>query len=202
MKGCMEIVTLRVFGAHVYIHWSAMVVMGALLASAIRTPLLAVITLGSYFGILFVHEAGHALFARRLGYQPFGIYLAFLHGRCLIEAPHNRKHESIIAWGGVVAQLVIAIPLIVLAQTTSISSMPGLGPVIAFLGYLSALVAVVNLAPSAALDGGKAWALVPILLAERRKPAKPSLPAEPRRYRREAGTKGTVTKGPWRPKDD
>lgn len=198
MKGCVEINALRVFGARVYLHWSAILVMGVILAFAIRTPLLAVITLGSYFGILFVHEAGHAFFARSLGYQPFGIYLAFLHGRCVIEAPYSRKHESIIAWGGVATQLAIAIPLIVLAQTTSISSIPGFGPVIAFLGYISALVAAFNLAPSAAFDGGKAWALVPILLAERRKPGKHSPAAKPRRSRSE----GTVTKGPWGTKDN
>ncbi len=197
MKGYLELRRVRVFGARVYLHWSAMLVMGAIMATSIQTPLLAAIGVCSYFGMIFVHEAGHAYVAKRLGYPPLGIYLAFLHGCCCIVAPDNRKHVAIIAWGGVAAQLAIAIPLIVLAQTTSLSSLPGLGPIVALLGYISALVAVINLAPSAALDGGKAWTLLPILLAERRKPGKRATAAPPRRYRSE----GTVTKGPWTPRD-
>ena len=51
------------------------------------------------------------------------------------------------------------------------ASVPGLGPVIGFLGYINLVVALFNLTPVAPLDGAQAWALVPILWSERaRKP--------------------------------
>ena len=112
MKGYVPLGFLRVFGARTHLHWSALLVIGAILAVAIRTPILAAITILSYFGIIFLHEAGHAFVAQRLGYRPFDIYLGFLHGSCVYEAPYNSTHVAIVAWGGVVAQLVIAVPLI------------------------------------------------------------------------------------------
>jgi len=173
MNGYTRIRRVKVFGARVYIHWSTLLVAGALLALSIRTPLLALITIGCYLGILFVHEAGHAFFAQRLGYRPFAIYLGFVHGRCDYEEPYSRKHEAIVAWGGVAAQLALAIPLIVLAQTTSVAGVPGLGPVFGFLGYINLVVALFNLTPVPPLDGARAWALVPILWSERTRKPKP-----------------------------
>ena len=171
MNGYTRIRRVKVFGARVYIHWSVLLVAAGLLALSIRKPLLAVVTIGCYFGIIFLHEAGHALFARWLGYKPFALYVGFVHGRCEYEEPYSVKHEAIVAWGGVAAQLAVAIPLILLAQTTSVASVPGLGPVIGFLGYINLVVALFNLTPVAPLDGAQAWALVPILWSERaRKP--------------------------------
>lgn len=181
MTGYTRITFLSAFGARVHIHWSALLVMGGMLAASIRSPLLALSVICSYFGIIFLHEAGHAYFARRLGYSAFDIYLGFIHGLCVHEAPRSEKHECIIAWGGVAAQLVIAIPLIVIAQLAPIAKIPGVGPVVSFLGYMSAMIAILNLAPSRGLDGQKAWRLIPILLAERRKPKRAT----------------NVSRGPW-----
>ncbi|HTE16436.1 MAG TPA: hypothetical protein VK642_15290, partial [Burkholderiales bacterium] len=164
MKGYTKIVFLSAFGARVYIHWSALVVMGGMLAVSIRSPFLALTVICSYFGIIYFHEVGHAYFAKRLGYRVYEIYLGFVHGLCLYEAPHNEKHECIIAWGGVAAQLAIAIPLIVASHVIPLASIPGLGPVVSLLGYMSAMVAAINLAPSRGLDGEKAWRLIPILV--------------------------------------
>jgi Zn-dependent protease len=182
MKGYTRIAFLNAFGSRVHIHWSALLVMGGMLAASIRSPLLAIIVICSYFGIIYLHEAGHAYFAKRLGYRTYDIYLGFVHGLCSHEAPLNEKHECIIAWGGVAAQLAVAIPLILVAHMTSIARVPGLGPVISLLGYTSAMVAAINLAPIRGLDGEKAWRLIPVLLAERRKPRR----------------SGNVTRGPWK----
>jgi Zn-dependent protease len=185
MKGYTRITFLSAFGARVHIHWSALLVMGGILAVSIRNPVMAAITICSYFGIIFLHEAGHAYFATRLGYRAFDIYLGFFHGLCVYEDPRNSKHEAIIAWGGVFAQLLFAIPIILVSQAEAAEHVPGFGPVVAFLGYVSAMVAFVNLAPGRGLDGYKAWGLIPIVWAERHK--KPD-------------KRGTVTKGPWGPK--
>ncbi|KAF1071811.1 hypothetical protein [Variovorax sp.] len=168
MNGYARIRKPRVFGARVYIHWSALLVGAGLFLLCIRTPLLAVITIVSYFGIIFLHEAGHAGFARRMGYRPFAIYLGVIHGVCDYEEPYSHKDEAIVAWGGVAAQMMVALPLIALAATTPLASVRGLGPVVAFLGYFNLVFALLNLVPVAPLDGAKAWALIPIALAERR----------------------------------
>jgi hypothetical protein len=49
------------------------------------------------------------------------------------------------------------------SQTISINEIYGLGPIVAFLGYISTLVALLNLAPSRELDGLEAWKLIPVL---------------------------------------
>jgi Zn-dependent protease len=182
MKGCVELPFLGAFGAGVHVHWSALLVMGGMLATSVRSPVLALVVICSYFGIIYLHEAGHAYFAKRLGYRPLNIYLGFVHGLCYYEAPHSEKHECIIAWGGAVAQLLVAIPLIIAAQMLPVARIPGLGAVVSLLGYMSAMIAAVNLAPAKGLDGEKAWRLVAILKAERKRPK----------------TSGNVTRGPWK----
>jgi Zn-dependent protease len=160
---------MRIYGAPVYLHWSALLVVALIIVQSVNNPILAIISAASYFGIILVHETGHAFFVRRLGYQVHGIYLGFIHGLCEYELPYNMKHQAIIAWGGVIAQLVIAIPLIIAAQVFEINNIPGLGPVVAFMGYISVMVAIVNLAPGHPFDGATAWKLIPILIKERTK---------------------------------
>lgn len=43
-----------------------------------------------------------------------------------------------------------------------------MGPVVAFLGYISFIVALMNLAPVSLFDGGKAWRLIPIIIREKK----------------------------------
>jgi len=165
---------VRLLGARVHIHWSVGVVAALLFAASWRQPLHALVAAASYFGIILLHEVGHALFAKRLGYQPFDIYLSFVHGCCVYEQPHTFREQAIVAWGGVLVQLGIALPLIALNSLTKLGSVPYFGALIAFLGYFSFLVALMNLAPARGLDGALAWRLIPILLRETRKPSKRS----------------------------
>ena len=168
MKGYLRIKYFKVFGVPVFIHWSALLVVGGLLVASVNSPVLGIITISSYFSVILLHEAGHAYFAKKLGYDVYAIYLGFFHGLCEYEAPENTKHESIVAWGGVSAQFLVAIPVIALAQFANLSEIWGFGPIVAFLGYISVIVALTNLAPSPLFDGGKAWTLIPILLKARR----------------------------------
>ena len=166
MQAYFQVKFLSVYGAPVYVHWLALLAMAGLLAASFKSPLLGVIFIASYFGMILLHEAGHALFAQKLGYRPVKIQLGLFHGRCWYQGSNNKKHAAIIAWGGVVAQFTVALPLTVLAQTTRLSEVPGFGPLIAFLGYISLMMAFLNLAPSPHLDGGKAWSLLPMVLKE------------------------------------
>jgi len=184
MRNYVDLKFLRIFGAPVRIHWAALVVVAGIFVLSLRTPILALIGICSYLAVILLHEAGHAFFARRLGYEVDEIRLGFFHGLCVHETSDSAVDEALIAWGGVVAQLAVAIPLIVLAQLGVFSHVPGSGPIVAFLGYISALVALLNLAPSPGLDGSKAWKLIPIMWRARR--AKRATPQ-----------KRGVVKGPW-----
>lgn len=159
---------VRIMGARLHLHWSALALAAALLALWMRQPAQALEAVASYFGLLLLHEIGHAAMARRLGYRATDIRLGFMHGLCETEAPDTARDDALLAWGGVLAQLAVALPLIALAQVPGVAALPGVGIPVAVFGYLSLLVALFNLTPAASLDGAKAWRLVTILLAERR----------------------------------
>jgi len=167
-RGYALVQGVRVMGARLHLHWSALALAAALLALWIRQPAQALAAVGSYFGVLLLHEMGHAAMARRLGHRATDIRLAFMHGLCEFDAPGTARDDALIAWGGVLAQLAVALPLIALARVPAIAALPGVGILVGAFGYLSLLVALFNLAPAAPLDGAKAWRLVPILLGDRR----------------------------------
>jgi Zn-dependent protease len=164
MKSYVRVKFLNIFGAPVHVHWSALAVMGFLFVVSIKSPLYAVVTICSYFGTILLHEAGHAYFVRRMGYRIRNIQLGLIHGTCTFDAPYDLREECIIAWGGVAAQMVVAIPLIVLSLTIPLDRLPLTGPVVLFLGYISVIIALFNLMPMMNLDGVRAWQLIPIQL--------------------------------------
>ena len=69
----------------------------------------------------------------------------------------------LIAWGGVAAQLAVAVPILIVATVFDQQDFGYAAPAIAFLGYVNALIALVNLAPAPGLDGHIAWRAVPLL---------------------------------------
>lgn len=166
--GYLHIRRLKICGATVHVHWSAPVLGFALFATSIKTPLLALESALAYFSIIVVHEAGHAFMARRLGYPPRDIYVGYFHGLCSYEQPYSQKEDCLIAWGGVGAQLLLALPLVVLAALLKGHEIPVIYVLTSYLGYLSILVACLNLLPFSGLDGAKAWRLIPIYVAELR----------------------------------
>lgn len=164
MKGYVQIKFLNIFGTPVQAHWSVLAAMAVLFLFSVKNPLYAVATICSYFGTILLHEAGHAYFVRRLGYQPRNIYLGLVHGQCSFDAPYNLREECIVAWGGITAQLIVAVPLILLYQLTPFNQLPLTGPIVVFLGYMSVIMVLFNLMPVMNLDGVKAWQLIPTQL--------------------------------------
>jgi Zn-dependent protease len=166
MKGHARLGPVRVFGAPVHVHWSVAVVVLALLATASDDWLIGVVAVLSYLAIIVIHEMGHAYFARRVGTRPTKITIGFIHGLCYYEDVYDARDEAIIAWGGVIAQATVGVPLVLLNAFFGFGNMDPFGPVIAYLGYFSLIFAVFNLIPAPGLDGGKAWKLVPILISD------------------------------------
>jgi hypothetical protein len=152
----------RLFGANFHIHLSVIVVTVIVAVSAVRSPAFAAVTLASFFGLILLHEWGHGAVAHYLGYSVQSIWLSAIHGRCYVEAPESQWDRSLIAWGGVGAQLVVAIPLIAFDSLWH-SSLGILGPVVLIFGYYSCVLVILNLTPSRGLDGEVAWRIIPLL---------------------------------------
>jgi Zn-dependent protease len=173
MKNYVRVKRLNVFRAPVFLHWSVLVVLGGCLATALSDPIVAVIAAVSYFSVIFVHECGHAFVASKLGYRVLSIKLSVIHGECLYECGYeDARDTALIAWGGPLAQFAVAILVWLIALIPTVGESDAFGPLVAFLGYVGPLLALVNLAPSPHLDGSKAWQLIPIVwrdLRSRRK---------------------------------
>ncbi len=109
-----------------------------------------------------IHELGHAAVAHRFGYAVEGIWLGAIHGRCEFQAPKTQWEHCVIAWGGVAAQLAVAVPLIAFDAFWH-RPLGILGPVLLILGYYSGVVVLLNLLPLKGRDGLRAWRIVPLL---------------------------------------
>ena len=168
MRSYITLKRPKSLGIGLHLHWSALLGAGVLFGALMRQPVHAALAVSSYFALIVLHELGHALMARRLGYDTTGIYIGLFHGMCEYDSAHYLREEATIAWGGVLLQLAIALPLIVLAQTTPLGANPYFSIVAAILGPFSLLIAAFNLLPVPGLDGELAWRLVPMLWRDAR----------------------------------
>ncbi len=163
MRSYISLKRPKILGIGLHFHWSALLGVGVLFGALMRQPIHAVLAVSSYFSLILLHELGHALMARRFGYDASGIYIGVVHGLCEYDSPHYLREEAAIAWGGVLMQLAVALPLSVLAQVTPLGVNSYFSTVAAILGHFSILMAVINLMPIPGLDGQLAWRLVPML---------------------------------------
>jgi Zn-dependent protease len=158
----------QVRGVDVYVHWSIFAISIVIVAGLTRKPLSTLIGMASYLALLIIHESGHLTMARRRGYQAFSMALYPIFGLASFEAPDSRIDRALIAWGGVLAQLVVAIPLTLYIVLAGYTPFEPLNAVLAILGGYSLVVAAFNLLPIRPLDGSKAWDLIPAWFEQRR----------------------------------
>jgi Zn-dependent protease len=149
-------------GAPVYVHWSVFIVVAGLGLLSLKSPIYAALTIGCYFAVIAIHEIGHALVARRLGYDVLAIHISIIHGVCVLEEPETEWEAVLISWGGVVAQVCVAAAVLVVAKIVDGLDLPYFGVAVVFLGYLNLMIAFVNLAPGPGMDGETAWRIVPL----------------------------------------
>lgn len=178
---------LSAFGAPVYVHTSVFLVSAIVLLSAVKAPLMALSALLSYLSIIFIHEAGHALVARKLGLYVDRIDISWIHGCCHYQKPDYEWHDVLVSWGGVLAQLAVATPVLLIGATGVLDSWSLFGPVWVFLGYVNLVIAALSALPGPGLDGTMMWRIVPIWLGlkkderkHEKKRRKPSLTVVPK----------------------
>ena len=152
----------RISGATVCVHWSVLAVTAVMLLSAIENAVSTLLAVAFYLGVLLLHEWGHLLAAHRVGSVVWSIELYPLHGVTRYAATSSPYDDCIVAWGGVLAQLAVALPLILWATFVGFTRIGAVNAVIAMFGYFSAVIAVYNLLPFGRLDGATAWRIVPL----------------------------------------
>ena len=144
----------------VFVHWSTLAAAGAAVVGGYRWPSLALVAFAAYMVILVVHEWGHVLAARRMRCTVFAVQIYPMHGKTRYSQPWSRRDDAVIAWGGVVAQLALAVPAcIALALRPALDMTVGWAA-LAVLGPLNIVMALLNLYPHRDLDGGRAWGLI------------------------------------------
>jgi Zn-dependent protease len=154
----------KIFGATIYVHQYVLIASAALVVLALRNWVLAITCLASYVAIIFAHEVGHAAIAHHLGYDVTAIRVGLLHGRCEYEHPDSAWDASLVSWGGVLAQFLIAALVFAVASVVSGSLSDHFGPIVIFLGYINIVIAAMNLTPRAPFDGHLAWRIFPAIL--------------------------------------
>ena len=155
-------------GADLYVHWTVFVVAALILSGALRSPVLSLLGLAAYWGVLLIHEAGHLIAAQRLGCEVFSIELYPIFGVTKFGTPWTRFDHCVIAWGGVLAQAAVAVPIVVCVSVFGYPQLQALNMLVVILGFFSLGVAALNLLPIAPLDGATAWGIIPAYFARRR----------------------------------
>ena len=117
--------------------------------------------------LIYAHEFGHAIVARKNRVKVYAINLYILHGQCAHEHPYYELQDVLIAWGGVLAQLVILLLAVIakyLLLALSSKAYFFSEPIFFILIPTNIMLIIFNLLPVAPLDGYKAWRIVPIYM--------------------------------------
>src|SRR6266404_2099061 len=104
---------MEINGVKVFVHWSVLLISAVVLMGAISEPATALAGLASYYGVILLHECGHMVAAQRKHCAVWSIELYLIWGITRFGEPYSRYDHCIIAWGGVVAQALVAVPLLV-----------------------------------------------------------------------------------------
>jgi membrane-associated protease RseP (regulator of RpoE activity) len=156
---------ITIDGVAVYFHWSLLLLCGLMLAASLPKPAGTLLAISAYLAIVLLHEWGHVIAARRYHCAVYVIELYPLVGLTRFSSPRSYFDACVIAWAGILAQLLVGVPLVLLGLVLGPYSPEVVTAVIGVFGYLSIFIAVINLLPVAPLDGAKAWPLVPMLVA-------------------------------------
>ena len=145
----------RIRGIPLRIHWT--MPFGALLFSGFTfAPAFWV----GFFVVVLVHELGHAALVRRYRQQVLSVDITGFGGLTRWSGNTTRTQRSVIAWGGVLAQLAL------LALAFGVAAVAGPPRSIVTAQLLSVFTMTnlwiigLNLLPFPPLDGAEAWPLL------------------------------------------
>jgi len=158
------------FGIELRLHWTFLALgawMGLTVLSQTGSLLIAahwLVTLGSIFACVALHEYGHALMARHYGIGTLEITLLPIGGLARLESmPDDPKQELWIALAGPATNYVLAGILLALhlGSGGNLGNLigPGLfgGSLISTLFQVNLIMGLFNLVPALPMDGGRVF---------------------------------------------
>jgi len=150
----------RLRGAPIRLHWT--LPLGALAWSRFSfAPALWL----AFAALILLHELGHALVVVKLRLGLSEIALHGFGGYCRHERAGSRLEESVIAWGGVLAQLAVFVTVKLAEAALGPPTTPYAAQAVYVLTDANLWLIALNLIPIEPFDGAKAWPLVGTLLA-------------------------------------
>src|SRR5213593_3772919 len=157
----------RIAGIDLYVHMTFLILLGwvglsyYLARHSVRDALSGIGFILALFGIVVLHELGHALTARRYGIRTRDITLLPIGGVSRLERiPDEPRQEVWVSLAGPAVNVVIAAALyawLLLSHTLrpfSALTMAG-GPFLERLLLVNVSLAVFNLLPAFPMDGGR-----------------------------------------------
>jgi Zn-dependent protease len=157
----------RIAGIDVYLHFTFLILLAWValshflpngdIAGAVR----GVVFILALFGIIVLHELGHALAARRYGIPTRDITLLPIGGVARLERmPEDPKQELVVAIAGPLVNVVIAAAIYLwtrlgsgLAEVSDASRVGG--GFLSQMFYVNVALVVFNLLPAFPMDGGR-----------------------------------------------
>lgn len=148
----LPIATVR--GVPVLMHWTTPVAVAAL-GWLHGGHLLAGWSWLTVAALIVIHVLGHGVVARAHGVRLVELRLHGLGGSALTGATRDRRARTLVAWGGCIAQGVVAMGLL-LPLLAGPGADSALGPTAAVNG----LMLLANLLPLPGMDGKRGWSLL------------------------------------------
>jgi Zn-dependent protease len=141
------------------LHWS--ILLGAYFFSGFR--IVPAYWAGFVFLIL-LHELGHALLVQRYRLGVSEIVIHGAGGYCRHDRTASPWQDSVIAWGGVLAQAVAYVVAVAIARLVAPITSPVGYQLLHLFTSSNLWLIFINLLPIPPLDGRQAWALIPQII--------------------------------------
>ncbi len=171
-NGSLLIATIA--GIGVYVHWSWALVPVVLWTWGAPTgfdasPALLVAQIASVFGVVLLHEFGHALACRQVGGRADTILLTPIGGAAYVLPPARAGATLWSVSAGPLVNVVIGVLVGIpwaLSESGAVAVSPALADYLRFLFVANGLLLAFNLLPIYPLDGGQMlyaslWVLLP-----------------------------------------
>jgi len=155
---------MQIRGTDVFVRWSVFLIAAVMLAGVLRQPVVTAFALIAYLGVLLIHESGHLVAAQWKRCEVLSIELYPVFGVTYFQTPWSRFDHCVIAWGGGIAQAIVALPIVTWIAIFGYTRFEAINAILALLGPFSLGVAAINLIPVGRLDGAVAWGLIPELV--------------------------------------
>ncbi len=155
----------RILGIDIYIHATFVLLLGWVafshIAGGVGAMSRGLALVVAVFGIVVLHELGHALVAKRFGVRTRDITLLPIGGVARLERmPEKPIEELLVAAAGPAVNVVLALLLWAVLEITGTSTSPtGIGVVggsfLTKLMWVNVSLAAFNLLPAFPMDGGR-----------------------------------------------